>query len=147
MNDYYIFWTLNNICTNEKFDLMYGWYGHNAQIMWKIDTFWWFSKMIFGTFGAQKWPHILLQTPCEWLSYLWDTQSCMYQWEKWFNVWVIWLWCPKYVKNSHFLVILENDFGTFVAQIGPPYPTPDALWMNISSLRHSIMHVPTRNLI
>ena len=28
--------------------------------------------MIFGTFGAQIGPHILLQTPYEWLFYLWD---------------------------------------------------------------------------
>ena len=35
--------------------------------------------------------HILHQTPYEWLFYLWDPQSCMYQWKIWFNVWVIWL--------------------------------------------------------
>ena len=90
MNDYFIFGTLNHVCTNEKFDSMYGWYGSNAQNMWKIANFGLFL-MIFGTFGAPKGPYILLQMPYEWLLYLWDTQSCMYQWEIWFNVWVIWL--------------------------------------------------------
>ena len=27
---------------------------------------------------------------------------CMYQWDIWFKVWVIWLWCPNYVKNNPF---------------------------------------------
>ena len=47
MNDYFIFGTFHNVCTNEKFDSMYGWYGSNAQNMWKIaflfvifDDFW-----------------------------------------------------------------------------------------------------------
>ena len=90
IKDYFIFGTLNRVCINEIFDSMYGWYSFNAQIMWKICHFGWFL-VIFGTFGAQIGPHILLQTPYEWLFYLWDTQSCMYQWEIWFNVWVIWL--------------------------------------------------------
>ena len=42
MNDYFIFGTLNHVCTNEKFDSMYGWYGSNAQNMWKIANFGWF---------------------------------------------------------------------------------------------------------
>ena len=28
-----------------------------------------------------------------------------------------------------------------------PYPTPDALWMIILSLEHSIIYLPMRNLI
>ena len=90
MNDYFIFGTLNPVFTNEKFDSMYGWYGSNAQNMWKIANFGRFLK-IFGPFGAQVGPNILLQTPYEWQFYLWDTQSCVYQREIWFNVWVIWL--------------------------------------------------------
>ena len=39
MNDYFIFGTLNPVCNNEKFDSMYGWYGSNAQNMWKIANF------------------------------------------------------------------------------------------------------------
>ena len=65
MNDYFIFWTLNLVCTNEKFDSMYGWYGSNAQNMWKIANFGWFL-IILGPIGAQVGPHILLQTPYEW---------------------------------------------------------------------------------
>ena len=37
--------SINHVCTNEKFDSMYGWYGSNAQNMWKIaffSYFWWF---------------------------------------------------------------------------------------------------------
>ena len=34
--------------------------------------------MIFGTFGAQIVPHILLQTPYEWMFYLSDTQMATY---------------------------------------------------------------------
>ena len=56
----------------------------------KWPIFMWFL-MIFWTFGGQMGPHILHQTPYEWLFYLWDTQSCVYQREIWFNVWVIWL--------------------------------------------------------
>ena len=40
INDYFIFWTLNRVCSNDKFDSMHGWYGFNAQIMWKICHFW-----------------------------------------------------------------------------------------------------------
>ena len=58
MNDYFIFGTLNQVCINEKCDSMYGWYGFNAQITWKIIYFGWFL-IIFRTFGAQIWPHIL----------------------------------------------------------------------------------------
>jgi len=78
----------------------YGWYGFNAQNKWKISHFGLFFKMIFGTLGAQIWPHILLQMQYECLSYLWCTQSCMYQWEIWSNIWMIWLLCCKCVKNS-----------------------------------------------
>ena len=45
MNDYFIFKTLKHVCTNQKFDSMYGWYGYCAQNMWKIAIFcdfWWF---------------------------------------------------------------------------------------------------------
>ena len=45
MNDYFIFGTLNHVCTKEKFDSMYGWYGSNGHYMWKIANFgdfWWF---------------------------------------------------------------------------------------------------------
>ena len=38
----------------------------------KINIFLWFF-IIFGIFGARIWPHMLLQTPYEWLFYLWDT--------------------------------------------------------------------------
>ena len=79
MNDYFIFETLNHVCTNEKFDSMYRWYGStsNAQNMWKIANFFVIFDDFCDFFGAQKGPHILLQTPYEWLFYLWDTQSCM----------------------------------------------------------------------
>ena len=49
MNVYFIFGTLNHVCTNEKFDSMYGWYGSNAQNMWKIafsSYFWWFLRSL-----------------------------------------------------------------------------------------------------
>ena len=55
MNDYFIFGTLNYVFTNEKFDSMYGWYGSNAQNMWKIANFGRFL-MIFGPFGARYHP-------------------------------------------------------------------------------------------
>jgi len=45
MNDNFIFGTLNHVCTKEKFDSMYGWYGSNGHYMWKIANFgdfWWF---------------------------------------------------------------------------------------------------------
>ena len=58
--------------------------------------------MIFGTFGARIWPHMLLKTPYEWLFYLWDTLLCMFQSEIWFYVKVIWLLCPKMFKMAHF---------------------------------------------
>ena len=90
MNYWFSIETHKHVYTNETFYSMYERYGSNVHYMWKIVNFWWFL-MIFGTFGAQIGPHILLQTPYEWLFYLWDTQSCMYQWEIWFNVWVIWL--------------------------------------------------------
>ena len=45
----------------------------------------------FWTFRAQIWPHIIHQTGYKSLFYLWDTQLCIYRWEIWFNVWVIWL--------------------------------------------------------
>ena len=90
MNYWFSIETHKHVYTNETFYSMYGWYGSNAHYMWKIANFGWFL-MIFWTFGAQMGPHILHQTPYEWLFYLWDTQSCMYQWEIWFNVWVIWL--------------------------------------------------------
>ena len=51
-------WEFHNVCTNEKFDSMYGWYGSNAKKMWKIANFGLFL-MIFGTFGAPKGPYIL----------------------------------------------------------------------------------------
>ena len=63
----------------------------NSQLFLIFDDLW--------TFGAQIWPHILRQTLHEWLFYLWDTQSCMIQWEIWFNAWVIWLSSPNNVKN------------------------------------------------
>ena len=90
MNDYFIFGTLNHVCTNEKFDSMYGWYGSNPQNMWKMANFY----VMFYDFldlWSPDGTHILHQTPYEWLFYLWDTQSCMYKWEIWFNLWVIWI--------------------------------------------------------
>ena len=45
------------------------------------------------------------------------------------------------------------NFGDFWWFFGPlesrwdPYPSPDALWMIILSLGHSIMYVPMRKLI
>ena len=86
--------------------------------MWKIANFGWFF-MIFGTFGAPKGPYILLKMPFEWLFYRWDTQSCMHQWEIWFNVRVMWLKCANYVKNSRFLVIFD-DFLDIWSQITSP---------------------------
>ena len=80
MNDYFIFGTLNHVCTKEKFDSMYGWYGSNGHYMWNI-------LVIFDDFLD--------------------------------------LWRPD----------------------GTPYPSPDALWMIILSLGHSIMCLPMRNLI
>ena len=62
MNDYFIFGTLNHVCTNEKFDSMYGWYGSNAQNMWKIVNFGWFL-MIFGPFGARYHPLYYTRNP------------------------------------------------------------------------------------
>ena len=62
MNDYFIFWTLNLVCTNEKFDSMYGWYGSNAQNMWKIANFGRFL-MIFGPFGARYHPLYYTRNP------------------------------------------------------------------------------------
>ena len=62
MNDYFIFGRLNHVCTNEKFDSMYGWYGSNAKNMWKIANFWWFL-MIFGPFGARDHPLYYTRNP------------------------------------------------------------------------------------
>ena len=62
MNDYFIFGTLNLVCTNEKFDSMYGWYGSNAQNMWKIANFGRFL-MIFGPFGARYHPLYYTRNP------------------------------------------------------------------------------------
>ena len=62
MNDYFIFGTLNLVCTNEKFDSMYGWYGSNAQNMWKIANFGWFL-MIFGPFRARYHPLYYTRNP------------------------------------------------------------------------------------
>ena len=56
MNDNFIFGTLNHVCTKEKFDSMYGWYGSNGHYMWKIANFgdfWWF----FGPLEA-RWDPI-----------------------------------------------------------------------------------------
>ena len=56
MNDNFIFGALNHVCTKEKFDLMYGWYGSNGHYMWKIANFgdfWWF----FGPLEA-RWDPI-----------------------------------------------------------------------------------------
>ena len=44
----------------------------------KDSNFFVIIKMIFGTFGAQIGPHILLQMPYKWLFYLWDTQMATY---------------------------------------------------------------------
>ena len=45
MKDYFIFETLNQVFNNDNFDSIYGWYGSNAQSMWKNSNFcyfWWF---------------------------------------------------------------------------------------------------------
>ena len=69
INYHFTFVTLHYACRNEKFYSMYGWYGCNFSNRWKIAIFVWFW-LIFGTFGAYKWPHILPQRPYEWLFYL-----------------------------------------------------------------------------
>ena len=74
--NYFIFWTLTYVCTKEKFDSIYGWYGSNGHYVWKMANFY----VIFYDFldlWSPDGTHILHQTPYEWLFYLWDTQSCM----------------------------------------------------------------------
>ena len=50
-------------------------------------------KIIFWTFGARIWPHMLYSRRHMNDYFIYGTlnQLCMYQWEIWFNVWVIWL--------------------------------------------------------
>ena len=62
INYHFTFVTLHYACSNEKFDSMYGWYGCNFSNRWKIAIFVWFW-LIFGTFGAHIWPHILFSHP------------------------------------------------------------------------------------
>ena len=71
MNDYFIFGTLNPVCNNEKLDSMYGWYGSNAQNMWKIANFGRFLMIIWALWGEIS-PPILHQEPNDWLFYRWD---------------------------------------------------------------------------
>ena len=146
MNDYFIFGTLNQVCINEKCDSMYGWYGFNAQITWKIIYFGWFLISL-GPLESKKRPHILSKQHIN--DYLlWDTTlnrvcsndkfASMHGWYG-FNAQIMW-------KICNFLVIFD-DFWDLWSPDRTPDPTPDALWMIILSLGHSIMCVPMRNLI
>ena len=147
MNDYFIFGTLNQVCINEKCDSMYGWYGFNAQITWKIIYFGWFFNIISRTFGAQIWPHILSKHHINDYLIFGTLHSIVY-------VPMINLipcmgdmalmpkLCEKYA--------IFGDFWWFLGPLEPRkdlYLIPDALWMIALSLGHSIMYVPMRNLI
>ena len=53
---------------------------------------------------------------------------------------------PKICENSQFWVVFD-DFRDLWSSDMTPYPTPDALWLIISSLGNSIINVPMVNLI
>ena len=54
---------------------------------------------------------------------------------------------PKIWENSQFLVFFLDGFWDLWSSDMTPYPTPDALWIIILSLGHSIINVPMVNLI
>ena len=54
---------------------------------------------------------------------------------------------PKRCERiANFLGLKKNNFWDLWSPDMTPYPTPDALWMIVLSLGHSIMYVTMRNL-
>ena len=147
MNDYFIFGTLSHVCTNEKFDSMYGWYGSNAQNMWKIANFGRFL-MIFGPFGARYHPLYYTRNPmidC----FTVGTFHNVYSKEKSDSLYGYYGCNGKNVlKNRSFLVIFGDfwDFWGLMAHISPQGPqniyffNPSYYWGKIGSKPYATCH-------
>ena len=117
--------TLNRVCSNDKFDSMHGWYGFNAQIMWKICNFFVIFDDLWDLCSPYMTPYSI-QAPYKWLFHLWNPQSCMFQWVFCFNVWKMCLYNGQRIWK----IVYFCDFWWFWDLWSPymtPYPTSGTL--------------------